>query len=310
MKIYLTKINESWIIDRIKKEWTSSNKKITTKNLYFSDIIWNIAPWATKPGLINKFKNKKVVQSIYHIEDISHNGDEVKNIIDNDDFIDAYHVISNKTKKVLELHTEKPIYYLPLWVNQNIWFHMSNKVQLRNSYGFSNTDYLVGSFQRDTEGSDLKSPKLVKGPDIFIAIVKSLYKENKNLKVVLTGKRRNYVIAELTKNKIPYKYFEMTNFSMMNELYNILDLYLITSRLEGGPQALVECGLTKTPVISTDVGIAKEILDEESIFDFQDISSFKKATPNTRKAFSESSKLTIPNGMLGYIDMFREVYES
>ena len=32
---------------------------------------------------------------------------------------------------------------------------------------------------------------------------------------------------------------------MMNELYNILDLYLITSRLEGGPQALVECGQTK-----------------------------------------------------------------
>ena len=34
----------------------------------------------------------------------------------------------------------------------------------------------------------------------------------------------------------------MTDFSMMNDLYNILDLYLITSRLEGGPQALVECG--------------------------------------------------------------------
>ena len=53
-----------------------------------------------------------------------------------------------------------------------------------------------------------------------------------------------------------------------------------------------------------------QIMSEESIFDFHDISSFKKASPNTKKAFAESSKLTIPNGMLGYIDMFKEVYES
>ena len=36
---------------------------------------------------------------------------------------------------------------------------------------------LVGSFQRDTEGSDLISPKLIKGPDIFIEIVKNMYQQ-------------------------------------------------------------------------------------------------------------------------------------
>ena len=69
------------------------------------------------------------------------------------------------------------------------------------------------------------------------------------------------------KNKIPFKYFEMTNFEMLNELYNVLDLYLVTSRIEGGPQALVECGQTKTPILSTNVGIADQILAPESIFD-------------------------------------------
>ena len=102
----------------------------------------------------------------------------------------------------------------------------------------------------------------------------------------------------------------MPNFSMMNELYNILDLYLITSRLEGGPQALVECGQTKTPVISTDVGIARQILAKESIFDYKNMTTFDQATPNIEAAFVESSKLSIPHGMLGYIDMFNKVYES
>lgn len=309
MKIYLTKINESWIIDRIKNEWTVNNKKITTKNPYFSEIIWDIAPWASKPTFIKKFKNKKIIQSIYHIENTSPEGREVKNIIENDKFIDGYHVISKKTKEVLQNFTKKTIFYLPLWVNQDIWYNKSNKNELRTNFGFTGSDYLVGSFQRDTEGSDLRSPKLVKGPDIFIEIVKNLYKKNSKLKVVLTGKRRDYVISELKKNNIPYKYFEMTNFSMMNDLYNILDLYLITSRLEGGPQALVECGQTRTPVISTDVGIAREILGADSIFDYKNISSFNEASPNVEKAYIESSKLTIPNGMLGYVDMFSRVYE-
>ena len=103
-----------------------------------------------------------------------------------------------------------------------------------------------------------------------------MFNKNKKLKVVLTGTRRGFVINELTKNNIPYKYFEMPNFSMMNELYNILDLYLITSRLEGGPQALVECGQTKTPVISTDVGIARQILAKESIFDYKNMTTFDR----------------------------------
>ena len=39
----------------------------------------------------------------------------------------------------------------------------------------------------------LQEIKLVKGPDIFLKIVKKMYEDNKNLKVVLSGKRRNYI---------------------------------------------------------------------------------------------------------------------
>lgn len=275
-----------------------------------SDIVWIIAPWSLNTKDFQRFRNKKVVCSIYHIENFSKNSVEVNKIIELDKFVDAYHTISIKTKDELDKITEKPVYYIPLWVNQNIWYHIKNKKDLRVKYNFGNEDFLVGSFQRDTESKDLSSPKLVKGPDIFINIVKNLYKENKNLKVVLTGKRRQYVISELKKNKIPFKYFEMTNFEMLNELYNVLDLYLVTSRIEGGPQALVECGQTKTPILSTKVGIADQILAPESIFDYEDISSFNKVKPNVEFAFKESSKLVIPNGMLKYIKMFEEVHES
>ena len=65
-------------------------------------------------------------------------------------------------------------------------------------------------------------------------------KKNENLKVVLSGTRRQYLINELNKINVEYKYFEMADLELLNNLYNILDLYLVTSRLEGGPQAILE----------------------------------------------------------------------
>ena len=88
-----------------------------------------------------------------------------------------------------------------------------------------------------------------------------------NLIVLLTGKRRQYVISKLEEIILDFVYLEMVDFKSLNELYNTLDLYIVTSRIEGGPQAIVECGITKTPIISTDVGIASDILDKQSIFD-------------------------------------------
>ena len=108
------------------------------------------------------------------------------------------------------------------------------------------------------------------------------------------------------KNKIPFKYFEMTNFEMLNELYNVLDLYLVTSRIEGGPQALVECGQTKTPILSTNVGIADQILAPESIFDSEDISSFNKQGLTLSLLIKNLRKLIIPSGCQSILKCLRK----
>lgn len=310
MKIYITKIKESWIIDRIKKEWEVYQNEFTTKNQFNADILWVIAPWAINQDKLHKKNKKKIVYSIYHVEDTSEESIELAQLRKIEEFVDAFHVISIETKEILMRLTTKPIYFLPLWVNQNIWFEKDNKSEIRKKYGFNSKQYLIGSFQRDTEGGDLVSPKLVKGPDIFLEIVNKLYEKNKNISIVLTGTRRQYIISELNKLKIPYKYFEMSEFSELNDLYNILDLYLVTSRLEGGPQAIVECGLIRTPVISTNVGIAKHVLPNKSIFDFQNIDTFFECSTDVELVFKNVSKLKIPTGMEGYLEMFNEVYES
>ena len=300
MKVYLSKINESWIIDRMRKEWYEHNSEVSTEKINESDIIWIISPWLWKKIPKRYLKKNKVVCSVYHFEEKDFERDSLKDFYKRDSYVDEYHVISPYIEKDLRNLTTKPITYIPFWVNESIWFNIPNKSNLRKKYNIDEESYLIGSFQRDTEGSDLKSPKLIKGPDRFIEIVKSKKDDIKNLKVVLTGKRRQYVISELEKLNIDYVYLEMVTFEELNELYNILDLYIVSSRIEGGPQAVVECGITKTPIISTDVGFATDILSSESIFD---MSNYKDAAPNINHAYEKSLELSIPKGFQKFTNL-------
>ena len=304
MKIYLSKINESWIVDRVKDEWLEYNDEISTKEIKDSDIIWIISPWLWKKIPKRHLKTKKVVCSIHHFEDKDFLKENLIDFYDRDKFVTHYHVISPKVKEQLENLTDKPVTYIPFWVNQNLWFNIEDKKFLRKKFGVAEESFLVGSFQRDTEGSDLISPKLIKGPDRFIEIVKYYKAKDSNLKVILTGKRRQFVINELERLNIEYLYFEMANFETLNELYNLIDLYVVSSRIEGGPQAIVECGITKTPIISTDVGFASDILATESIFDMD---NFSDAKPNVNYAFQKSLEIQIPDGFNKFIKMFSEI---
>jgi glycosyltransferase involved in cell wall biosynthesis len=307
MKIYTNKIKESWIIDRISEEWYKNNRDISTKKINESDIIWIIASWTWKKIPKKVLSRKKVIASIYHIDFKAFGYDEKKDFYEMDKYVDVYHVISLKTEEQLKKLTNKKIISIPFWVNQKNWYHIENKSELRTKWGIGANDYLVGSFQRDTEGTDLESPKLIKGPDSLINILKGIKENNKKLVVILAGTRRQYVLKNLKKLEIDFKYFEMVDIKELNELYNILDLYIVSSRLEGGPQAILEASITKTPLVSTDVGVASEILHKSSIFE---VENFNEATPMTDYAYFNSLKFTIPNGMDKFINMFKDLYEN
>ena len=114
----------------------------------------------------------------------------------------------------------------------------------------------------------------------------------------------HYVINKLEEAEIPYRYFEMAPLDVVNKLYNILDLYLVTSRVEGGPQAIFECALTKTPILSTRVGVAPEVLHKDSIYK---VNEFSKAKIDIDYAFDNAQKYTIPSGFDKFLNMFNGI---
>jgi glycosyltransferase involved in cell wall biosynthesis len=262
MKIFVLSPNEGWILDRIHAEWKQLKPDITTDNVEEADIIWFISPyqWRTvSPSLLQK---KKVVVTIHHITKEKFTRDSLAEFLARDKYVDTYHVPCQKTKDFISQITKKPIAVTGYWYNSQIWSPI-NKEEARKKMHISSDRYVVGSFQRDTEGHDLKSPKLEKGPDIFVETVKKINK--KNLLVLLGGWRRQYIMRRLKEESIDYKFIEMAPLETLRDMYACCDLYIVSSRTEGGPQAVLEAAAMKIPIISTDVGMARDTLNENCI---------------------------------------------
>jgi len=153
---------------------------------------------------------------------------------------------------------------IPLGVDLNL-FHRVDEYQkrvLRRKIGIPDGCFCIGSFQKDGAGwgKGLK-PKGVKGPDIFVDVVEKL-KRNCNVFVLLLGPARGWMKRELEKRKIPYKHLFLKNYFEIARYYHALDMYLITSREEGGPKAVLEAMASGIPIVSTKVGMAPEVIKD------------------------------------------------
>ncbi|MGD9898689.1 MAG: glycosyltransferase family 4 protein [Calditrichaceae bacterium] len=54
----------------------------------------------------------------------------------------------------------------------------------------------------------------------------------------------------------------ITDDNLMRDFYNSVDLYITASRSESGPRPVIEAAACGTPVLSTDVGIVPELIEE------------------------------------------------
>lgn len=291
-KVFVLPPSEDWIVDRFVKEWNEDNSDISVNHPKDANVVWLLADWAWQNLYQSGWLNgKKVLTTVHHIVPEKFNSLAYQEFMFRDKLTTAYHVYNEQTKDFISRLTKKEVFVVPYWANQKIWKATGSKNDLRKKYNLPLNSYLVGSFQRDTEGSDLISPKLEKGPDLLADYLEKVVKKNPDLHVVLAGWRRQYIISRLKKSGIPFTYVERPPHDVINELYQTLDLYPVTARCEGGPQSLIECGLLNVPVISRNVGIATQVLPLHSIHD--DVSLAIPSIPDV-----ESWKL--PQGYQGY----------
>jgi len=123
------------------------------------------------------------------------------------------------------------------------------------------SEFVIGSFLKDGVGmGEGLEPKLLKGPDTFVAVVARLYESIPNLSVLLTGPARGYVRRELERLGVPCRHLLVDSRAELGRAYHGVDVCLVTSRQEGGPKAVLEAMATGAPLVTTRVGQATELV--------------------------------------------------
>lgn len=196
--------------------------------------------------------------------------------------VDIWIVRSHKAQKLL-LEKGYQAFYIPYTVDTNVFAELSDdeKSRVRKRLKLPEKKYIIGNFMRDSTAGRICSPKLVKGPDLFVEIVNRLHKKGFPVHVLLAGPRRHWIRKRLSEECIPYTFagykvwfddmrINTLSRKKLNELYNILDLSLVSSRSEAGPHAILEAAAARCPQISSRVGIAEDVLDTAQIYDTVD----------------------------------------
>jgi glycosyltransferase involved in cell wall biosynthesis len=326
-KIILKSDNANWVIEEIaheiKKTFSREKKfkfiNFNFFNFFFTENIFLL----NKYDLIKipKFFSKKIYLYLFHLDE-SISNKKILLRLSSDKMIKKIFVSNNKLRIFLLKHNINPqiidIIPIPIDLSKFDYKNIKKKFFIKKKFGLPNDRWLIGSFQKDGVGwGDGLKPKFIKGPDILINSLIEINKFHK-IFVVLSGPSRGYVINELKKNNIPYKHFYFKNYADLLELYFTLDLYIISSRLEGGPRAVLESMASDTPLISTKVGQAEDIVNSDNGFlvevdDYKsianiandifnkkiNISKIIKNARNTAKIYSyKYVKKKISNGLL------------
>ena len=135
------------------------------------------------------------------------------------------------------------------------------RADARRDLGLPESAFVVGSFQKDGVGwGDGMEPKLVKGPDVLVDVLTQVRRQVPELHVLLSGPARGYVRDQLERAGIPCVHRVVDRHREVASLYHALDAYLVASRQEGGPKAVLESMASGVPLVTTRVGQAMDIV--------------------------------------------------
>lgn len=157
------------------------------------------------------------------------------------------------------------IAYIPLGIDLKKFYpaQPAEKARIRHELDIPSDSICIGSFQKDGMGwNEGLQPKFIKGPDIFLEVLLAL-KSHFPIMVLLSGPACGYVKQGLEKMNIPYRHIMVKRYHEMCKLYHALDVYLVTSREEGGPLAVLETMATGIPIVSSKVGLAPDLIQHE-----------------------------------------------
>ena len=172
----------------------------------------------------------------------------------------------------------------------------------RRALGLGEEAFVVGSFHKDGVGwGEGLEPKLIKGPDVLVAVLEQVRSRAPELVVLLTGPARGYVRREAERLGIPVLHTVAGSRAELARAYHALDVYIVPSRQEGGPKGALEALAAGVPLVSTRVGQAPEVVTNERdglLVDVEDVQAIADAVvrlhddPALSRSLAEAGRKT------------------
>ena len=174
--------------------------------------------------------------------------------------------VTNREMEALVLSTgiaQEKVHRIPIGIDVEVFRPRdgASRAVARTRLGLPAGAFVVGSFQKDGVGwGDGLEPKLIKGPDVLLAVAERLAEQVPELHFLLTGPARGYVRTGLERLGIPYRHRLLSDVDAVAEAYPAIDVCLVASRDEGGPRAVLESMATCVPLVTTRVGQAADLV--------------------------------------------------
>jgi glycosyltransferase involved in cell wall biosynthesis len=260
--VYVLQANEGWVTDVYVSDFLAGTSLPIAKTPQDADIVWLLASWCWNHISPDILASKPVICTVHHIVPSKF---DVNAFMMRDQFVNVYFVYTQETASIIRQHSNKPIVRVAHWIDSSRW-PITPRDEARKRVGITPDEFVIGSFQRDTEGSDLTSPKLEKGPDILCDLLERM-SAHKKITLLLGGWRREYVLNRTKGLGLRILYRTMPPQEVIKDMYASCDLYLCTSRHEGGPMCILESAVMRVPIMSTNVGMAPDVLHPTQIFD-------------------------------------------
>jgi glycosyltransferase involved in cell wall biosynthesis len=146
-----------------------------------------------------------------------------------------------------------PITVVPHGVDSQFFRKMDVKL---SRFGIPPGRFVVGFI--GTKGSDTDRGR--KGTDVLLDVIRKTGERIPDLHVVLGGIGWDKELADLNALGISASATGYIRKTDLPALYSTLDVYLLTSRVEGGPCTVFEAMACETAVVSTRVGAVPELI--------------------------------------------------
>lgn len=265
-----------------------------------------------------RFLPGRIAFSYFH--GLPNTGDELmdrvyKGLCDHHEKINRIQVTHTQMREVTLSTSIDPskVFLIPIGINLDYFPKqtMERKKVTREKLGVPQSAFVIGSFQKDGVGwGDGIEPKLIKGPDIFLETVRRLKNGIPELYVLLTGPSRGYIRRGLEEMGVPYKHTYYKHYPEVGEMFAALDLYIVASRQEGGPKAILESMASGVPLVTTRVGQAMDMVRHGENAFMTDVEDVEALASFALQVYRSGSDTLLPMLKAGRLTAEANSYES